>query len=55
MAKICPFVREKVTYLDCMDCGNRGCCEDDAQKSNNKHVDNDGIQSSGEERGAPDD
>ena len=35
MAKICPFVREKVTYLDCLDCGNRGYCEENPQK---KHI-----------------
>ena len=47
MAKFCPFTREKVTYMECLDCGNRGYCDENPDK---RH-----IRDYSEEKTPPDD
>ena len=52
MTKICPFVREKVTQYDCLDCGNRGYCEENPDKKHVRDYSGDDAQLQNEQGGA---
>ncbi len=54
MTKICPFVREKVTHLDCLDCGNRGYCDENPEKKHVRDYSDDESSPQSEMRGEDD-
>ena len=38
MAKICPVTKEKVLYLDCLECDEKGICKKEKRRERNEEI-----------------